>query len=383
MEHIPPGNGNDKDADQALRKRRLGMSFITYLATFLIVLMFAYQGLLPLSIASHFLIFSVVVNGLIWMAIHRNLNLRLRDPSMTMLQITLSQWPALWLMFFLEAGQARAIFLLISVVPLLYGILALKVRDFIWVSLIFLAQYGVLLLALWLLRPQVLVASLELVQLFVFIMVLAEVALIGGFISSLRAKVRQRNHELKQAMERIQELVNIDELTGVFNRRRIVQALSDESNRCRRSPGPFSLGILDVDHFKEVNDTYGHQAGDEILRVLARAMMLDMRAIDSFGRYGGEEFLLVLPQTALDGARIKSERLCDTVRELRFNGLPEDFRITVSIGVAEALPGEHTDATLDRADRALYTAKENGRNQVVCCTAIDPAQQAGPTAYED
>ncbi|MBL4834795.1 MAG: GGDEF domain-containing protein [Pseudomonas sp.] len=383
MDPAQPESGKDTRGDQALRKRRLGMSFATYLATFLVVLMFAYQGMLPLSIASHFLIFSVVVNGLIWIAIHFDLNLRLRDPSMTMLQITLSQWPALWLMFFLEAGQARAIFLLITVVPLLYGILALKLRDFIWVSLIFFIQYCMLHLALWFLRPEVLEANLELVQLFVFIMMLAEVALIGGFISSLRAKVRQRNHELKQAMERIQQLVNIDELTGVYNRRRIVQALSEESNRCRRTPGAFSLGIMDVDLFKEVNDNYGHQAGDEILRELARAVVDDLRAIDSFGRYGGEEFLLVLPQTALDGAKIKSERLCKRIQELRFKGLPSDFSVSVSIGVAEAFPDEDTEKTLARADQALYAAKENGRNQVVCCHAINPADRVMPPGTED
>ncbi|GGD09793.1 GGDEF domain-containing protein [Halopseudomonas salina] len=375
--------GTNNLVAQALRKRRLGMSFITYLATFLVVLLFAFQGLVPLPIAVHFLLFSLVVNGLIWACIHLNLNLKLRDPSMTMLQITLSQWPALWLMFFLEAGQARAIFLLITVVPLLYGILALKVRNFIQVSIIFLIQYCLLHLALWQWRPQVLEASLELVQLFVFIMVLAEVALIGGFISSLRDKVRQRNQELQDAMERIQELVNIDELTGVYNRRRIVQALSEESNRFRRTPGAFSLGIMDVDHFKEVNDTYGHQAGDEILRELAKTVVGELRAIDSFGRYGGEEFLLVLPQTALHGARIKSERLCKTIEGLRFKGLPADFSVTVSVGVAEAFPQEDTGETLARADRALYAAKENGRNQVVCCSAINPADLACPHGLED
>lgn len=376
-------DGNDLRGDQSLRKRRLGMSFATYMATFLVVLLFAYQGMAPFAVAVHFLLFSLTVNGLIWAAIHLDLNLKLRDPSMTMLQITLSQWPALWLMFFLEAGQARAIFLLITMVPLLYGILALRVRDFIWMSLIFFGQYCLLHLALWLWRPHVLDPSLELVQVFVFIMVLAEVALIGGFISGLRGKVRQRNRELKEAMARIQELVNIDELTGVYNRRRIVQALSEESNRCRRTPGAYSLGIMDVDHFKDVNDTYGHQAGDEILRELAKAVVSELRAIDSFGRYGGEEFLLVLPQTALAGARIKSERLCRTIQGLRFNGLPSDFSISVSIGVAEAFPEENTEDTLARADRALYAAKENGRNQVVCCSAINPADWVRPPGPED
>lgn len=365
--------------DQALRKRRLGMSFTSYLVSFTVALLFYYQGMVPLTVAIHYLLFSVLANSLIWALIHFDINLKLRDPSMTMLQITISQWPALWLMFFLEAGQARAIFMLLTVIPQLYGILGLNVRQFIWVSIIFLVQYGALHLALWQLRPEVLVTSLEWVQLFVFVIVLAQVALIGGFISGLRGKLRARNRELQTAMKRIQELVNIDELTGIYNRRRIVQALSDESNRCRRMPGAFSLGIMDVDHFKQVNDTYGHQAGDEILRELAKAVVGDLRAIDSFGRYGGEEFLLVLPQTTLAGARIKAERLCKTVAALRFNGLPDGFSISVSIGVAEPLPSESTDETLARADRALYVAKDKGRNRVVCCDASPPdAATNGP-----
>lgn len=373
------GNTASRD-DQALRKRRLGMSFTSYMVTFAGVLLFSYQGMVPPAVALHFLLFSLLANGLIWLLIHYDFNLHLRDPSMTMAQLTICQWPALWVMFYLDAGQARAIFLLISIVPLLYGILALNRRQFFWVSSIFFLQYCGLYLALWQLRPGVLETGLELIQGLVFMIVLAEVALIGGFISNLRGKLRLRNRELSNAMERIQELVNIDELTGIYNRRRIVQVLSDESNRCRRTPGAFSLGIMDVDHFKQVNDTYGHQAGDEVLREIAHVVAGDLRAIDSFGRYGGEEFLLVLPQTSLAGARIKSQRLCRTIEKLRFKSLPADVSISVSIGIAQALPEEDTDATLARADHALYQAKDNGRNQVVCCEATHAEpQMAGPT----
>ncbi len=274
------------ELEQRLRKRRLGMSFASYSVTFTVVLFFWYQQMIPASVAGHFALYSLLINGGLWLLIHSNLNLRLRDPSMTALQMIICQWPALWVMFFLEAGQARAIFLLITIVPALYGILALNVRQFIWVSLGFLLQYSVLHLALWTLKPQAMNAELELIQSFAFILVLAEVALIGGFISGLRGKLRLRNHELKNAMARIQELVNIDELTGIYNRRRIFQVLSEESNRYQRAPGAFSLGILDVDFFKHINDSHGHQAGDEILRKLASCVSDGLRVIDSFGRYG-------------------------------------------------------------------------------------------------
>tara|TARA_R110000822_G_scaffold8772_4_gene34600 strand:- start:8314 stop:9483 length:1170 start_codon:yes stop_codon:yes gene_type:complete len=353
------------ELEQRLRKRRLGMSFASYSVTFTVVLFFWYQQMIPASVAGHFALYSLLINGGLWLLIHSNLNLRLRDPSMTALQMIICQWPALWVMFFLEAGQARAIFLLITIVPALYGILALNVRQFIWVSLGFLLQYSVLHLALWTLKPQAMNAELELIQSFAFILVLAEVALIGGFISGLRGKLRLRNHELKNAMARIQELVNIDELTGIYNRRRIFQVLSEESNRYQRAPGAFSLGILDVDFFKHINDSHGHQAGDEILRKLASCVSDGLRVIDSFGRYGGEEFLLILPQTTLAGAQVKAERIRASIEALRFESLPEGIRVTVSIGLAEFQAGETTDDTLARADKALYQAKEAGRNRVI------------------
>lgn len=353
------------ELEQRLRKRRLGMSFASYSVTFTVVLFFWYQQMIPASVAGHFALYSLLINGGLWLLIHSNLNLRLRDPSMTALQMIICQWPALWVMFFLEAGQARAIFLLITIVPALYGILALNVRQFIWVSLGFLIQYSVLHLALWTLKPQAMNAELELIQSFAFILVLAEVALIGGFISGLRGKLRLRNHELKNAMARIQELVNIDELTGIYNRRRIFQVLSEESNRYQRAPGAFSLGILDVDFFKHINDSHGHQAGDEILRKLASCVSDGLRVIDSFGRYGGEEFLLILPQTTLAGAQVKAERIRASIEALRFDSLPEGIRVTVSIGLAEFQAGETTDDTLARADKALYQAKEAGRNRVI------------------
>lgn len=359
---------------QRLRKRRIGMSFASYIATFSVVLLVWHQGMIPANLVGHFALFSVLINLLFWCLIHFNINLRLKDPSMTALQMIVCQWPGLWIMFFLESGQARAVFMLITIVPVLYGILALDVKRFTLVGLAFLGQYSLLILALWIYRPEVLVGNLELMQGLAFLLALAQIALIGGYISGLRDKLRVRNHELKDAMSRIQELVNIDELTGIYNRRRIFQVLSEESNRYQRAPGAFSLGILDVDFFKQVNDTHGHQCGDRILRELATSVVNDLRVIDSFGRYGGEEFLLVLPQTALSGAVIKAERIRKSIEALRFPDLPGNLKVTVSIGVAEFQQGETTDETLARADLALYQAKQNGRNQVVCAASNETSE---------
>ncbi len=123
--------------------------------------------------------------------------------------------------------------------------------------------------------------------------------------------------------------------------------------------------MFDLDHFKRVNDTYGHAAGDEVLKELAATVHAAMRNTDLFARYGGEEFMLFLPQTSLELAKVCIERITNTMQSLSFEGLPPDFRITASIGIAQYyLPEEITDM-IERVDAALYEAKRRGRNRIV------------------
>lgn len=350
--------------EQRLRLRRLGMSFLSYQVTFAVVVMFWFQSLLPFSVVVQFFIASLLINGAFFTLIKTNINLRLKDPALTALQIVASAMPPLWVMYFLEAAQARTIFLLIAVVPALYGILALKTRDFFVVAGCFVLAYAGLVFALWMTKPEILDVSLELVQIFAYFLVMAQIAMIGGFISGLRGKLRKKNQELKHAVARINELVNIDELTGVCNRRKLFAVLTEEANRFSRTHGPFSVCILDIDFFKQVNDTFGHQAGDQILKEVAQTVHKGLRQIDCFGRYGGEEFLMILPQTILEGAEIKAERVRADIAALRFNGIEPEFSVTISIGVAQCREGEDTEDTIARADQALYSAKQNGRNRV-------------------
>ena len=360
---------------QNLRARRLGMSFASYMVTLSIVIYCWWQGMIPFRLVAEFLVACLLINSVFWYLIHTGRNLKFQDPSMTSAQMIVSLLPPLWVMAFLDAGQARAIFLLIAIVPMLFGILALSTRQFIMVGLWFCGLYGLLLLGLWVYRPHVLNSELEILQTVAFLLVMAEITVIGGFISGLRGKLRQRNRELGAAMEQIRELVNVDSLTGVYNRRRLFEVIHEESSRYSRSPGSFSICLLDIDHFKQVNDTYGHQAGDVILKAVAQGVAGDLRTIDCFGRYGGEEFLIVLPQTPLDGARIKAERVLARVASLKFPLIGDDFQVTVSIGVAEYHNDETTDDTLQRADKALYEAKDAGRNVVRVATRDVPTTQ--------
>lgn len=357
-------------AQQKLRLRRLGMSFASYLVTFTLVVFCAWVGLVPPWIPVHFLIIALFINAVFLVLTLSRLNLRLRDPSMTAAQMIVSLIPALYVMYFLDQGQARAVFMVIAIIPALYGMLALNTRQFIAVGAAFLALYGLLMAALWTWRPDVLNASLELFQALALMLVIAEIAMIGGYISGLREKLRRRNGELREALERIGEMARRDSLTGLFNRRHLMEILARESNRYSRAQGPFSVGILDIDHFKQINDHYGHQAGDLVLKRMAGAIGTSLRNIDCFGRFGGEEFLLILPQTPLEGAAIKAERVRELIASLEYPEISPELRVTASIGVAQYLDDESIDDTISRADDALYQAKAGGRNQ--CLTAPHP-----------
>ncbi|MBN2332732.1 MAG: diguanylate cyclase [Deltaproteobacteria bacterium] len=174
----------------------------------------------------------------------------------------------------------------------------------------------------------------------------------------------QKIEKLKQQMEKIKEEVIIDPLTKVYNRRAFDDKIKQEFASFKRYDSKTSLIMLDIDHFKIVNDTYGHRTGDGVLRVVAGILKKEIRDIDVLARYGGEEFIIVLPHTTLQPAVEVAERLRMRVSESRFAYKGERFSITASFGVAELQEDDTLDAYLRRVDAALYEAKDAGRNQV-------------------
>src|SRR6185312_12402672 len=138
--------------------------------------------------------------------------------------------------------------------------------------------------------------------------------------------------------------------------------LDDEIARAHRSGAPCSVALIDLDWFKRINDTFGHPTGDEVLRTFAITVFANIRAVDKFGRYGGEEFLLILPDTADGAAEQSLDRLRAIIAELDWSAFSPGMSVTISAGVAMLKPDETPDTILARADSALYAAKERGRN---------------------
>jgi diguanylate cyclase (GGDEF)-like protein/PAS domain S-box-containing protein len=178
--------------------------------------------------------------------------------------------------------------------------------------------------------------------------------------------------ERKLMEAKLEHLAIHDPLTGLYNRGELERRLQDEMQRAERYHRPLSLFMLDIDWFKHINDSYGHMAGDEVLRSLAELLMVEVRTQDYVSRYGGEEFVIILPETTPDEAVELANRLCEEVAGCRFciNGYRE-LTVTVSIGVAGyPAHGECLESLLEAADQAMYKAKDAGRNQVKSADSI-------------
>jgi diguanylate cyclase (GGDEF)-like protein len=197
----------------------------------------------------------------------------------------------------------------------------------------------------------------------------------GGFSPDQQELARWLAAQASVALENarlhriVQRQAVTDELTGLANRRRFMDALATEIDRTERLGGGLAVLISDLDDFKVVNDSYGHQAGDQILRVFAEVLSDHVREVDTVARLGGEEFALILPETAADGLAALGERLLEALRTVSVRVDGEEIGITASFGAAEHVPGESADELLSRADVALYRAKAGGKDQVVLATS--------------
>ncbi len=184
---------------------------------------------------------------------------------------------------------------------------------------------------------------------------------------STMVRIKQLQDELRDRMLELDRMASTDPLTGLYNRRFFFQRMEEELARANRTDNPLCLAFLDIDHFKQINDTHGHQAGDEILQQISQIMTHLLRRSDVLGRIGGEEFLILLPDTDGKGGVRISERLRQRVEDAKFIFGETEIPVTISIGVYFATDPLvlGVDELVLRADSALYEAKEAGRNRII------------------
>ena len=350
------------DPKQVLRIRRFFMAVVAYALAVSIDYFSYLAGFTEWKAIVGLLIMASIINISLYIIFRTGLNLKMADPSLTAIQMCVASLVVMYGIYF--SNESRGVLLLIYIIILMFGIFRLNTRSFLYISIFTLLTYEGDIIMLYFYRPQGVNFNIEYLQLGVLALILVAFSVIGGHISSLRRNLIISKSEQAKSIEIIREMAIRDELTGLYNRRHVMELLDYEKNRSSRGGGLFCLAMLDVDHFKNVNDTYGHLAGDAVLQTIATTMKTTMRNTEYCARYGGEEFLIVLTQTNINGALIGAERVRTNIEKIPFPDIGSDFKITVSIGLSEYKMREYVDNIIARADEALYRAKKGGRNRV-------------------
>lgn len=357
----------EDDPAQALRLRHTLLGAASYLSIIGFVLYCSYAGLSRLTPSTTWALggLALGINALFYLAISSGWNKRLHDPSLTLIQISVSTLWMLVVLYFTE--QVRGAVLILFLNNFIFGIFRLRTAQFLASSLFALAGYAVVIGLLAKYHPQSIDVRIEVVQWVLLAMVLPWFAVIGAYISNIRATLRQKNKDLEKALGTIERLASHDELTGAYSRRFFLDALRREKTRSDREHRTFCLAMLDLDSFKAVNDKHGHLVGDDVLREFAESVQFELRGSDYFARYGGEEFAILLVDTDLPYASGVLQRIRQRIASNSFSHVGRT--VTVSAGISQYRLHEDLSGALGRADRALYSAKAAGRNRV---------EQAGP-----
>jgi diguanylate cyclase (GGDEF)-like protein len=346
-----------------IRRQMLGYVCISYFVDAILLMVFAETGTIPFTIAPAYL--ACGLGSAIGFAAlsESGINDRLGDPFLVMPQATIGL--TIMLLFTWLAPEAGFLFLCNLFIVFSFSSLRASAREtaVIWTAMV----TGLLFLFLGtdkaITLPHATFAD-RVATMLAFALTIGRCMFIGIFSNSLRESLYNKSIQLKEAYKRIEELAELDELTGSFNRRCIMRMLDDEVARAHRCNTPCSVALIDLDWFKRINDAHGHPIGDEVLRTFAITVFANIRSIDRFGRYGGEEFLLILPETPGKVAAHILDRLRMIVADLDWSAFSPGMAVTISAGVAALDPNETPDALLARVDEALYVAKEAGRNQV-------------------
>ena len=301
----------------------------------------------------------------VYAAIRSGWSRRFKDPALTLAQILYAI--TCCAAAFVIAGPARGVTLPILAIILMFGIFGLTTRQMLGVLVYSLVAFGV---ASGVVAardepdyPTVVAAA----YVGMVVVVLLSSTFLTTRVQSTREHLRRQKAELAQALEQIRQLATHDDLTGLLNRRAMLDRMQLEQHRSLRSGSPLLIAQLDIDHFKAVNDTHGHAAGDLVLQSFADTVRRNVRDTDVLARWGGEEFVLLLCDTPAADAVALMERLRQAVQAMQVpvaqGGQP--ITVTVSIGLARHTPADPLAGTLERADQALYAAKAGGRNRVV------------------
>jgi diguanylate cyclase (GGDEF)-like protein len=352
---------------QARRTRQRRQMYIGQVASYSlgasVLLLYAFGGAVDMAVPSLFWLGGLLIIGTFTVLSEAGFGDRFEDHYLTVFQI--SAHMAVQLVFLLAVPTVGVAF--IAVLFLIFAFGTLRMTSSQAMLTWGLATGGLALVFLGSDLPIGLPVTTRLertASMLCFVLVIGQCAFLGLFGATLRKILYRRSIELKDAYQRIEELAELDELTGSYNRRCIMRLLDAEIEKSRQASTPCAIALIDLDWFKRINDAHGHPVGDEVLRTFAITMFANIRPADCFGRYGGEEFLLLLPDTSGDAAQRMLERLRSIVADLDWSAFSLNMHVTISAGVVTLRDVDTADTFLARADRALYSAKAQGRNRI-------------------
>lgn len=348
------------DRKQRLRISRALTSMLVYVVCVALAGYGATNGLVdpgPVRALQLGLVSWIIV---VYACLRSGFNERFADHALTLPQILGAQ---VWIAFsYIACAPFRGALLMLLCLVLVFGIFNLNARGRRITNVYTVTLLGAVMGWMAYRHPEQYPGKVEFAHFVLMATILPVVSMLGAQLSDMRSKLKRQKNELAEALARIQEMATRDELTGLYNRRHMNEMLQHAIKHMERTGRSFSLCILDLDHFKLVNDTHGHIVGDDVLRHFARLARQTLRDTDVLARWGGEEFLMLLPETRQELGLIAVQRIRQQLQDFVIAPSVPTLRTTFSAGLTEFRLGETIEQAIERADHALYDAKHGGRN---------------------
>jgi diguanylate cyclase (GGDEF)-like protein len=352
--------------DDSLQRQTLALLGLAALVTATIVVLLVYAASIGAADAQQVAVLTVlyfVFIGAFYGIVRSGLNRRFADPTLAMPQTIMAQ--SLIGASYAATGPVHGATVIMLALVMVFGMFSLRPASVRIASIYTVTLMGVVMYWCAELQPRHYPARQELFNFALTAIVMLAISQLSGQLSDMRTRLKTQKIALEQALSHIKEMAARDELTGLPNRRRMMTLLQEHATRHARGGLRFFVCIIDLDHFKSINDTYGHAAGDAVLRAFATQAQAVLRSTDMIGRWGGEEFLLLLPESPPGDPTLGVARLRDSLASVPASPALYDLRVRFSAGFARYEDGEPIDQAIERADRALYAAKSAGRNRSV------------------
>jgi diguanylate cyclase (GGDEF)-like protein len=300
--------------------------------------------------------------GVLLLFVITGLNKKFKDRTLATPVIFWSTATILWSAYYLD--QLRLAVMMLYFTTMLMGAFRYKLKNFLFSASFAVIGYLIVILALMKNHSEMIEVSSEFIQWTAFSLLTLGYVLMSGEIAHIRDQFKEGNAQLNKALGIISDLAITDELTGLYNRRYAMKILEHQKGMADRDAYNFAICFFDLDLFKLINDNYGHQVGDLVLKKFSELVRGTISEIDYCSRFGGEEFVLILVKKNIEAAREIADNIRQLVQDTDFGAIKDGLNVTVSVGVSEFESQEEIQNCLSRADEALYEAKDAGRNQV-------------------